>query len=92
MLMIFSMQRMDILSWGDLAVHRGLRMLYRHRVVTPTLFAKYKKRYSPYATVASLYLWAVAGGACPRLEDRASKAPAKKNAATGRPRKTAESK
>ena len=29
MLMIFSMQRMDILSWGDLAIQRGLRILYR---------------------------------------------------------------
>lgn len=89
MLMIFSMQRMDILSWGDLAVHRGLRMLYRHRAVTPALFARYKKRYSPYATVASLYLWAIAGGACPRLADRAPKTAAKKNAAAGKRRKKA---
>ena len=59
MLMIFSMQRMDILSWGDLAIHRGLRILYRHRKITPKLFNKYKRRYSPYATVASLYLWEI---------------------------------
>ena len=59
MLMIFSMQRMDILSWGDLAIHRGLRILYRHREITPKLFNKYKRRYSPYASVASLYLWAI---------------------------------
>ncbi|MDR1241263.1 MAG: DNA-3-methyladenine glycosylase 2 family protein, partial [Deltaproteobacteria bacterium] len=31
MLMTFSMQRKDVLSWGDLAIQRGLRMLYRHR-------------------------------------------------------------
>jgi 3-methyladenine DNA glycosylase/8-oxoguanine DNA glycosylase len=74
MLMIFSMQRNDILSWGDLAIIRGLRMLYRHRKITPQLFAKYKRRYSPHATVASLYLWAIAGGACPGLVDRAPKA------------------
>ena len=60
MLMIFSMQRKDILSWGDLAIQRGLRILYRHRKITPKLFDKYRKRYSPYATVASLYLWAIA--------------------------------
>ncbi|MCL2293915.1 MAG: DNA-3-methyladenine glycosylase 2 family protein [Spirochaetes bacterium] len=59
MLMIFSMQRKDILSWGDLAIHRGLRILYRHRKITPKLFNKYKRRYSPYASVASLYLWAL---------------------------------
>lgn len=71
MLMIFSMQRPDILSWGDLAIHRGLRMLHRHREITPKLFAKYRRRYSPCGSVASLYLWAVAGGACPDLHDPA---------------------
>lgn len=29
------------------------------------------KRYSPYGTVASLYLWAIAGGAIPELTDPA---------------------
>lgn len=73
MLMTFSMQRLDIISWDDLAIHRGLRMLYRHRKITPQLFAKYKRRYSPYATIASLYLWAIAGGACKDLADPAPK-------------------
>lgn len=73
MLMTFSMQRMNIMSWGDLAIQRGLRMLYRHRKITPTLFAKYRRRYSPYATVASLYLWAIAGGATNHLSDPAAK-------------------
>ena len=73
MLMTFSMQRPDVMSWNDLAIHRGLRMLYRHRKITPALFAKYRRRYSPYSTVASLYLWAIAGGACPALTDPAQK-------------------
>ena len=59
MLMIFSMQRPDILSWNDLAIQRGMRILYRHREITTKLFNKYKRRYSPYASVASLYLWAI---------------------------------
>ena len=59
MLMIFSMERMDILSWDDLGIQRGLRFLYNHRKITTKLFDKYKRRYSPYATVASLYLWAI---------------------------------
>lgn len=80
MVMTFSMQRMDIMSWGDLAIHRGLRMLYRHRKITPELFAKYKRRYSPYATVASLYLWAIAGGAIPELNDPAPKTEMQKKA------------
>jgi DNA-3-methyladenine glycosylase II len=30
---------------------------------------EYWKRYSPYASVASLYLWAIAGGAIEELTD-----------------------
>ena len=67
MLMIFSMQRADVISWGDMAILRGLRMLYRHRKITPALFEKYKRRYSPYATVASLYLWQISHGKCAGL-------------------------
>lgn len=69
MLMIFSMQRPDIVSFSDLAIQRGMRMLYHHRAITPKLFEKYKKRYTPYGTAASLYLWAIAGGAVPEMKD-----------------------
>jgi 3-methyladenine DNA glycosylase/8-oxoguanine DNA glycosylase len=64
MLMTFSLQRPNILSFGDLAIHRGLRMLHRHRAIDKKLFEKYRRRYAPYNTVAALYLWALAGGAC----------------------------
>lgn len=73
MLMTFSMQRPDIMSFGDLAILRGLRMLHHHRRITPQLFAKYKRRYSPYGSLASLYLWAIAGGAVPGMRDYAPK-------------------
>jgi DNA-3-methyladenine glycosylase II len=69
MLLIFSMQRPNVMSWDDLAIHRGLRMLHRHRKITPALFVKCRRRYSLFATVASLYLWAIAGGACADLSD-----------------------
>ena len=69
--MLFSMQRPDILSYGDLAIHRGLRMLYHHRKITRELFEKYRRRYSPYGSVASLYLWAIAGGAVEGMKDYA---------------------
>ena len=78
MLMLFSMQRPDILSYGDLAIHRGMRMLYRHKKITKELFEKYRRRYSPYCSVASLYLWAIAGGAVPELKDCAVKTAKKK--------------
>lgn len=73
MLLTFSLQRPDIVSYGDLAIRRGMRMLYRHRELSRELFTKYKKRYSPYGTTASLYLWAIAGGALPELTDPAPK-------------------
>ena len=57
MLMIFSMERPDIVSWGDLAIKRGMCRLYNHKELTKTQFERYKKRYSPYGSVASLYLW-----------------------------------
>lgn len=71
MLMIFSMGRLDILSWDDLAIHRGMRMLYHHRRITKKLFAKYQGRYSPYASIASLYLWEIAAGKIPDMKDYA---------------------
>jgi DNA-3-methyladenine glycosylase II len=62
MLMTFSMQRPNIVSWGDLAIRRGMMMLYHHKELDKARFEKYKKRYSPYGTVASLYLWAISVG------------------------------
>lgn len=76
MIMMFCMQRPNIMSWGDLAIQRGLRMLYRHRKIDKKLFQKYKLRFTPYASVASLYLWEISGGVG-NLNDYAPK-PAKK--------------
>ena len=59
MLLLFCLGRPDILSFGDLGIHRGMRMVYHHRKVTRELFEKYRRRYSPYGSVASLYLWAI---------------------------------
>lgn len=69
MLMLFSMQRPNVLSYGDLAILRGMRMVYHHRQIDKVKFSKYRKRFTPYASVASLYFWAVAGGAIEGLKD-----------------------
>ncbi len=71
MLLIFSLGRKDVLSFGDLAIHRGLRMLYHHRNIDRKLFEKYRRRYSPYGSIASLYLWEIAQGAIPGMKDYA---------------------
>ena len=69
MILLFGLQRSDIFSFDDLAIRRGLRTLYRHRAVDRKLSEKYRRRFHPYGSVASLYLWTVAGGAMPELAD-----------------------
>jgi DNA-3-methyladenine glycosylase II len=73
MIMIFSMQRKNILSFGDLAIVRGMRMLYHHREIKQEKFNKYHRRYSPYASIVSFYLWAIASGEIPGMKDYAPK-------------------
>ena len=73
MILLFCMQRPDILSFDDLAIQRGLRMVYHHRKIDRKLFEKYRRRYHPYGSIASLYLWAVAGGALLDMKDYAPK-------------------
>ena len=73
MILLFCMQRPDIFSYDDLAIRRGLRMVYRHRRIDRPLFERYRRRFHPYGSVASLYLWAVSGGAIPELTDPAPK-------------------
>lgn len=63
MILLFTLMRQNIFSYGDIAIHRGLRNIYHHKKIDKKLFEKYRKRYSPYGSVASIYLWAVAGGA-----------------------------
>ena len=62
MLLLHSLQRSDVLSFGDLGIHRGLRLLYHHREMPRARFERYRCRYSPYGSVASIYLWALATG------------------------------
>lgn len=69
MILLFCFERPDIFSYDDLAIQRGLRMVYHHRKIDRKLFSKYRRRFSPYCSVASLYLWAVSGGAIPEMKD-----------------------
>lgn len=71
MILLFCLERQDILSYDDLAIQRGLRMIYRHKKIDKKLFERYRRRFSPYGSIASLYIWAVSGGAVPELFDPA---------------------
>ncbi|WP_320644136.1 DNA-3-methyladenine glycosylase 2 family protein [Selenomonas sp.] len=73
MLLLFCLQRPNVLSYGDLAILRGMRMVYHHRKIDKKKFEMYRRRLSPYGSVASLYFWAVAGGAIPGMKDYAPK-------------------
>ena len=59
MLLIFSLERPDIVSYDDLAIRRGMTALYGLKTLERERFERYRKRYSPYGSVASLYLWAL---------------------------------
>lgn len=73
MILLFCLLRPNVFSFDDLAIQRGLRMVYHHRKIDRKLFEKYKRRFSPYCSVASLYLWAVSNGAIPEMRDYAPK-------------------
>lgn len=57
MLLLNSMERLDIVSFGDMAIKRGMMKLYNLSELTKEQFDEYKSRYSPYGSVASIYLW-----------------------------------
>ncbi len=59
MLLIFSLCRPDVVSWGDLAIRRGMMRLYGLEELTRAQFDVYRERYAPFGSVASLYLWAL---------------------------------
>ena len=57
MLLIFSLMRPNVVSYGDLAIRRGMMRLYGLKELPKERFQRYAKRYAPYGSVASLYLW-----------------------------------
>lgn len=57
MILIFSLERRDVVSYGDLAIRRGMMNLYGLDSLSKKDFDKYRQLYSPYGSVASLYLW-----------------------------------
>lgn len=73
MILLFSLGRPNIFAFDDLAIQRGMRMVYHHRVITRSLFEKYRRRFSPCCSTASIYFWEVSHGVVPGLVDHAPK-------------------
>jgi len=59
MLLLHALQRPDVVSWGDVAIRRGMMKLYGLDRLSKKQFDRYRQRYSPYGSVASIYLWAI---------------------------------
>ncbi|UQZ81356.1 DNA-3-methyladenine glycosylase [Paenibacillus konkukensis] len=57
MMLIHCMERRDIVSWGDIAIRRGMKKLYGLDELTKAQFDRYRAVYSPLGSVASIYLW-----------------------------------
>ncbi len=57
MLLLFSLNRYDILSYNDLIIKKSICRLYGLEKITKKEFKAYKELFSPYGSIASLYLW-----------------------------------
>ena len=69
MILLHCLERPNILSYGDLAIIKGMKMVYHHKEIDKKRFERYRKRFSPYGSVASIYFWAVAGGAMSEIKE-----------------------
>ncbi|MBI2512844.1 MAG: DNA-3-methyladenine glycosylase 2 family protein [Opitutae bacterium] len=58
MLLIFHLGRPDVMPTGDFAIRLAFQKLYRkRRAPKPDAILKHARRWSPYRSVASWYLW-----------------------------------
>ncbi|MEF2967896.1 DNA-3-methyladenine glycosylase 2 family protein [Paenibacillus sp. M1] len=59
MMLMNCLERPDVVSWGDIAIRRGMMKLYGLPALTKREFDQYRLKYSPYGSVASIYLWEI---------------------------------
>jgi DNA-3-methyladenine glycosylase II len=58
MLLMFTLNRPDVLPVDDFGIREGFRLLHAKRVQPkPRWLARYGERWAPYRTTASWYLW-----------------------------------
>ncbi len=60
MVLIFCLARPDVLSLSDFGIRKGLSMLHGIDMSDRKTMERYRELYSPYGTVASVYLWEAA--------------------------------
>lgn len=59
MMLINSMERRNVVSWGDIAIRRGMMKLYGLDTLSKEEFEQYRLRYIPLGSIASIYLWKI---------------------------------
>ena len=58
MFLMFTLQRLDIFSIKDLGIKKGIQKLFKlDNIPTDEFMIKKSKKWSPYRTIACLYLW-----------------------------------
>jgi len=62
MLLLFALGRKDVFSYDDAGLRSGLCKVYGLDSVSKEQFEEYGRRFSPYGSVASFYLWAANAG------------------------------
>ena len=63
MILLFCKRWPDVLSYDDLAIQRAADGVPPPKN-RPETVRKYRRRFSPYCSVASLYLWAAEAARC----------------------------
>lgn len=59
MILMFSLKRPNVFTFLDIALKRGLKMIYGEERIDRKRFEEFRERFSPYCSVASLYIWAI---------------------------------
>jgi DNA-3-methyladenine glycosylase II len=98
MLLIFQLQRPDVLPVDDYGVRNGFRLAYGlRRLPTPRALAQFGERWKPHRSLAAWYLWRAVDLARRDLLPRCERPPriaqqARRIAAAARPRKKTKNK
>ncbi|MDK7419253.1 DNA-3-methyladenine glycosylase 2 family protein [Bacillus paranthracis] len=57
MFLIFSLGRLDVLSYGDISIKNAIKWLYQIEKEVPLNLDLNYEKWKPYNTIVSLYLW-----------------------------------
>ena len=61
MFLMFTLNRLDVLPTGDLGIQKGFKVMYKMKnLPDEKKMNKLAKKWKPYRTIASTYLWKVA--------------------------------